>query len=626
MSILERARRTYARLKAQRNGHAAPSPQPPGDYAVNAINVVSPLSGPASYQLVTRADDLTTVAGAVEDSALVGLDVETTGLDPRTDRVRLLQLAVDRGDDLSQVYVLDLFALAGADLAPLWDALAEVEIVGHNLAFDLRFLRRLGFVPRGRLHDLLILARLLAAGARNSGNKLADLAERYLGVTLDKTEQKGDWTVPTLNTAQIEYAVRDVVHLEPLRNALNREIDAVGLTQTAALEMRTLPAWVWMVDAGMPLDVEAWEQLATRSAVEQERLWDALVEIAPKRGGDLPGCSSWDFDSARSDIVEILGLLGFKDLKSTKDDELAKLDHPFANKLRDYRRAQHLDSNYGSKFLRHVHEGRIFADWNQTGNEAGRSSCSHPNLQGIPRRKEYRQAFRAPEGHVLVKCDFAAVHLRIVAKVASEEKMLAAFQAKRDLHRMTAAALLRKPEPEVTKQDRQLAKAVAFGLLYGMGAAGLRDYALKSYGVAMTLDEAAQHKRTFFQTYPGLAKWHRDTEAGRATQTESRTLGGRRRLLDPKTPLMHRLNSPVLGTEGDAAKTALALLWERRDLCPDARPVAFIHDEIVLEAPADQAESAAAWVASAMTDGLRPLIDPVPVEVEVSIGQTWGGA
>jgi DNA polymerase I len=124
---------------------------------------------------------------------LVGLDTETTGLDPRTDRVRLLTLAVSREDGASFAFVLDLFELADAELAPLWDALALVGIVGHTLAFDLRFLRRLGFVPQGRLCDLLILARLLSAGNRSVGNRLADLAERYLDVKLDKTEQKGDW-------------------------------------------------------------------------------------------------------------------------------------------------------------------------------------------------------------------------------------------------------------------------------------------------------------------------------------------------------------------------------------------------------------------------------------------------
>jgi DNA polymerase-1 len=261
----------------------------------------------------------------------------------------------------------------------------------------------------------------------------------------------------------------------------------------------------------------------------------------------------------------------------------------------------------------------------QTGNEAGRSSCKEPNLQQIPRQAEYRRAFVAAPGKVLIKADYTAAHLRIACKIAGEQKMLAAFRENRDLHRLTAASLLGKPEEQITKQDRQLAKAVAFGLLYGMGPKTLRVYALQSYGVEMTLEEARRHKATFFSTYPGLDRWHRRTDAERAVQTETRTLAGRRRLLDPKTPIMHRLNSPVLGTEADAAKMALGLLWERRDICPGARPVAFIHDEILIEADTSQADAAVAWVKQAMLDGMAPLIDPVPVAVEVNISPNWAG-
>jgi DNA polymerase-1 len=650
MSVLEQARQVYARLKAQRNGHVEaaqlqspgcdisdqnPSyghverpchPSPTRDQSDESDQ--SPSSGPAPagegsvpYRLIIRAADLVEVCSAVEDSALVGLDTETTGLDPRADRVRLLSLAVTTLEGGTFTYLLDLFSLEGADLPPLWDALSGAELVAHNAAFDLRFLGRLGFTARGRLHDVMILSRLLTAGSRN-GNALADLTERFLGFRLAKDEQKSDWGVPALDSGQLNYAAADVAHLAALYRHLMREIQAADLTGTAEIEERCLPAWVWLAAAGMPLDREAWRALAARSCAEQARLWDVLEALAPQRPENLPGLSRWNFNS-NQDVLAVLKLLGFE-ANNTRDETLAGIEHPFADALRAYRRAKWLDGTYGESFLRWVRDdGRVYGGWEQTGNEAGRSSCKQPNLQGIPRLEGYRRAFVAPPGRVLVKADFAAAHLRIACRIAGEATMLDAFRSGRDLHRLTAQALLGKAD--VTKQDRQLAKAVAFGLLYGMGAPGLRDYALQSYGVSITLEEAARHRRTFFRTYPGLAKWHADTRAASATQKETRSLGGRRRLLDPKTPLMHRLNSPVLGTEGDAAKTALALLWERRDRCPRARPVAFVHDEIVLEADAGQAEQAAAWVRQAMADALEPLIAPVPVEVEVRAGRTWAG-
>jgi DNA polymerase-1 len=199
--------------------------------------------------------------------------------------------------------------------------------------------------------------------------------------------------------------------------------------------------------------------------------------------------------------------------------------------------------------------------------------------------------------------------------------MLGAYARGEDLHTLTARQLTGKAD--VTKADRQLAKAVNFGLLFGLGAKGLRGYARGNYGLDLSEAEAARYRRAFFAAYPGLGRWHR--REGQSRKTECRTLAGRRRLLDAQTPYTHRLNSPVQGTEADGAKLAMALLWERRDQCPGAFPVLFCHDEIVVEADAAQADAAAAWLKQAMLEGMAPLVEPVPVEVEVRIARTWGG-
>jgi DNA polymerase-1 len=160
-----------------------------------------------------------------------------------------------------------------------------------------------------------------------------------------------------------------------------------------------------------------------------------------------------------------------------------------------------------------------------------------------------------------------------------------------------------------------------FGLLYGMGATGFAQYAKGQYGMDLPEKEARGYRQAFFKAYPGLASWHR--KVGASTSTQTRTLTGRRRL--DVHSYTKKLNSPVQGTGADGLKLALALLWERRAEVPGAFPVLTVHDEIVIECAADQAEAVRAWLQRAMLEAMEPLIAPVPVEVSISVGTTWAG-
>ncbi len=197
--------------------------------------------------------------------------------------------------------------------------------------------------------------------------------------------------------------------------------------------------------------------------------------------------------------------------------------------------------------------------------------------------------------------------------------MLDAYRQGLDLHTLTARRILGKEE--VTKADRQLSKSLNFGLLYGMGAKGFRVYARSSYGVELTAAQAKEYRNAFFRAYPCLRKWH--TKASGDAAIDTRTLAGRcRRSVRRFT---EKLNTPVQGTGADGLKAALGLLWERRDQTPGTFPVLVVHDEIVVECDEAQAEVVSGWLKQAMIDGMAPLIDPVPVEVEVNVAPTWGG-
>jgi len=219
-----------------------------------------------------------------------------------------------------------------------------------------------------------------------------------------------------------------------------------------------------------------------------------------------------------------------------------------------------------------------------------------------------------------VKADYSQIELRLAAKIANESRMREAYQRGDDLHTLTAALVLKKDVAAVTKADRQLAKAVNFGLLYGMGAKGFRVYARTNYGVRLTEAEAAAYREAFFAAYPGLRAWHR--RQGKQP-VETRTVLGRRRCRVER--FTEKLNTPVQGSGADGLKAAMGLLWERRAECPSAVPVLFVHDEVVVECDEADGEAVKAWLVAAMVDGMAPFADPVPVAVEAAVAKTWGG-
>jgi DNA polymerase-1 len=197
----------------------------------------------------------------------------------------------------------------------------------------------------------------------------------------------------------------------------------------------------------------------------------------------------------------------------------------------------------------------------------------------------------APEGRVLVRADFNQLELRIAAELSGDEQLIAAYREGRDVHALTAEAVLGVKLNELVAEERSQArtkaKAIAFGFLYGMGAATFREYALSSYGTLFSQEEAQAFRSRFLETYPGIAAWQ--MSQGNSSG-DVWTRGGRRRLFAGNgREYCRRLNTPVQGLGADGLKRALALLFQTRHEVPSAAPVLVIHDEIVLEAPREQA-------------------------------------
>lgn len=468
---------------------------------------------------------------------------------------------------------------------------------------------------------------------RNSKRKkyvphgLKDVVRRELGIELDKEHQKTNWG-GELTPEMLEYAAKDSQVLPPLRDALEAKVQEEDLGQILALERRVTPAMIWMAAAGVPVDEEGWKGYQTRVEAEVTEAQERLDNLAPEH----PEGGSWNWNSWQQ-IVKAFGLLGHW-LPDTTKETLSEYDHPLAEALLEYRAAKkRLD--VCNQWLTRAHNGRVYASWRQVGAETGRMSCSEPNLQNLPKDDEMRRFVRAPEGRVLVRADYSQMELRILAELSGDPGMIEAFKKRYDLHKATAAKMYGVPQHEITNLQRSSAKAISFGIVYGMTPAGL--------AARLGIDESAATEmiEQYFTAYPEVEEYL-DLNAARAIRTGKlgtpigrvRRFGNVSTLNRAERASVRRaaMNFTVQGACADGLKLALTLLHERRDECPGAVPVLAVHDEIVVEVDEDKAEEARGWLEGAMVEGMETALKGtsaenlrVPVEVETSTGKSWAG-
>jgi DNA polymerase-1 len=556
-------------------------------------------------RIVRDPAGLEDLARGLGDARFVALDTETTGSNWRTDRLRVVSLTIPGSN---RAWVVDAQAVDPRALGPV---LQGRWIVGHNLKFDLLILRRAGieFEPAGYF-DTFLAEKLLMAGLNEwHACSLADAAARRLGVRLDKSPRASFRLPGPLTEAQVRYAALDAWAAGMLAEAQSAALKRDDLLTVATLEFLALPAIVWLESSGVPFDAERWEALVREAVGQAEALARRIYESA----GVNP-------DSPKQ-VLEALRRRGHA-VDDTTEATLKALDDDLARLVLAYRDASNRAGKFGRDFLEYVVNGRVYSDWHQIGAVTGRMSSSEPNLQNVPRYPDYshRTCFKAPEGRVLVKADYSQIELRIATAIAGDRRMLEAYRQGQDLHTLTAQMVLGRNE--VTKEDRQRAKAVNFGLIYGMSAETLREHARNNYGVELSEEEAREFRRRFFQTYRGIADWHeRERQAG---THDVRTRAGR--LVRNVDRLTNRLNTPVQGTGADGLKQALHFMYKRRHEVPaDVRLCLAVHDEIVVECNEDDAQAVADWLKTCMKEGMQDLIPEVPVEVEISVGPSWAG-
>ena len=447
-------------------------------------------------------------------SKILAIDTETTGLDPWLNKVRLVQIASPG----LPVLVIDLWDISQSDWNLLKNLLAGPSIkVFHNAKFDLKFLTAANLPVNGQVFDTMLAAKLLRTANGIYKYGLADLAFHYLGEEIDKEHQNSDWS-GRLTKEQLEYASNDSSLLLRLRETLVQELRRYKLIEVAKLEFDCIPAVVEMELNGFLLDRQRWDVLKAQLISEQREASAYLkkeLQTGPVQLSLFGNQNVFAINlESPKQVLAALQKKGIALDNTSKSSLITHIENPLVKVLLDYRRASKALQAFMYSVPSCIHPvtGRIHSSYQQIGASTGRFSCSGPNLQQIPRAKEFRECFIASQGHKLIIADYSQIELRVVAELSRDKTMIEAFKKEQDIHRLTAALLTNKNLDQVTKEERQAAKAVNFGLIYAMGVKGLQAYAQETYGVQMTEEKAQLFRDRFFEVYQG--------EIGRASCRE----------------------------------------------------------------------------------------------------------
>ena len=551
----------------------------------------------------------------------MAVDTETTGLDAHTDKLRLIQIAVAG----IPVLVIDCFSFLPDGLNIIKEILESRAVkIFQNAKFDLQFFMAIKVYP-SHIFDTMLAGQLLRTSSGASRFNLDALARHYLNETVAKNEQKSDWSGKLMNS-QLEYAANDAYVLFRLRETMVKRIHENKLSEIALIEFSCAAAIAQIEYTGICLDIPRWNDLFGETEKERDEALETLYTYTgePSVQMNLFGeeeSQGHNFDS-NPFVMKLLHDKGIQVRSTSKHDLTPHSKHPLVQAISAYRKAAKSLSSflYPIPGMIHRKTGRLHPRYGQIGALSGRMTCGNPNIQQIPRSPKFRACFIAPAGRKLIAADYSQIELRVAAEITHDQRMIAAYRNGDDLHRLTASLMLGKHIDEIKSQERQAAKAVNFGLIYSMGAAGLKQYAEQSYGAEMTLEQAEEFRNRFFKAYTGIENWHRKLK--KAPPKESRTLAGRKFTFSENAGLAVLSNTPVQGTGADIVKKALGLLVNRlRGM--DAYIVGVVHDEILLEASDENANEMAELLKSTMEDAGNSILKQVPCQADVNISQNW---
>lgn len=555
---------------------------------------------------------------ALQNDERIGVDLETGGLNPFRDPIAVVSLF---GEQSENTAVLHVRGSTPWELKT-WLARKHVLWIGHNVAgFDILFLAANGIrIHDTRYYDTLIAEQVtLASGRRDVRVRLQDTVARRLGVHLKKGMGESTWMAPELTDEQLTYCLEDVFYLPKLRVEQMAKIEGTPQAKALEFELRVMPVIAKLVLNGLPLDMLALEQWRKDMVVE---------EIAARETINALASPTLNVNSSKQIIALFTEKFGIP-ITSSDAETLAMLKQSetdvgkLAAAIQTSRKSRKRTGMYDNDWVdKYVDDGRVHSRFWQSSTDTFRMSSSDPNLQQIPRNG--RKIFGGVYGHKMVSVDFQQLEVRVAAALAQDTAMQAALESG-DIHTWVASGIFQKEQSEVTKTERQLAKAATFTLLFGGSAEGLVRYALISIGHVLPKVEAERIVLGFFRTFPGLhAARVRAQRIGREGKPVTLTLpSGARRVLIPEWGQVKPsqiLNTMVQGT------AAIGLKWALIEA--DARGLteylgSTVHDELLGCVPDAEVEAFTHALKEAMVEGMKHVLPNAIVGVEEKVGDHW---
>ncbi|WP_397455396.1 DNA polymerase I [Pseudomonas versuta] len=591
----------------------------------------------------------------LNDARLIAFDTETTGLDAQQAQLVGLSFAVKPGEaayiPLTHSYMgvpeqLDRDTVLRA-LKPLLEDPAKAK-VGQHAKFDMNILancaiggdQACGIMVQGVAFDTMLESYVLDSTATR--HDMDSLALKYLGHGTTSFQDIAGKGVKQLTFDQISleqagpYAAEDADVTLRLHHVLHEKLAAIPSLNSVLtdIEMPLVPVLARIERQGALVD-------ANLLGIQSVELGDKLVAL--EREAFAIAGEEFNLGSPKQLGVILYEKLGLPIISKTAKGqpstaeavlaELAEQDFPLPKVLMQYRSMSKLKSTYTDRLPEQINPrtGRIHTSYHQAVTATGRLSSSDPNLQNIPIRtaegRRIRQAFVAPKGYKLLTADYSQIELRIMAHLAKDEGLLHAFRNDLDVHSATAAEVFGVELNDVTTDQRRSAKAINFGLIYGMSAFGLA----KQIGVDRKQSQAYIDR--YFARYPGVLDYMERTRTQAAEQGYVETIFGRRLYLpdiNAKNPALRKgaertaINAPMQGTAADIIKKAMVAVdnWLTASGL-DARVILQVHDELVLEVREDLVEEVREQVRSHMSEAAK--LD-VPLVVEVGVGNNWDEA